>query len=279
MSTTVTLTTDFGLEDEYVAVMKGVILSRAPGVGITDVSHAIPPQDVNRAARVIDGASRYFPAGTIHVVVVDPGVGSGRRLLLVAARGQYFLAPDNGVLTLLLEEGGMPREVACPRLYLKPVSHTFHGRDILAPVAAALATGFDPAEVGPAVDLANVVRLDLGRPAVSADGAAIEGRVVRIDHFGNLITDIPRSLTERLSVVNGGDALVVTVAGRTVTGPATSYAAAPPGEAVALFGSHDTLEIAVNQGNASRMLGAAAGAPIGVTAGQNLHFTKQAKKN
>jgi len=273
----ITLTTDFGLEDEYTAEMKGVILGRAPAARIIDVTHAIAPQDVAGASRIVDNASRYFPAGTIHVAVVDPGVGSDRLLVLAGARQQLFLAPDNGLLSFLLgqEECAFVHAVTSAELFLRPVSRTFHGRDILAPVAAALANGLPPAEVGPKLDRDTLQRLPVSRGVVAENGGSIRGRVVRVDHFGNLITDIHRDDVAFLTAEdNGPGAFSVNLAGHTISGQAQSYAAAKPGCAVALFGSRDCLEIAVNQGNASHELGVLPGEQVILSANRKTSLYK-----
>ncbi|MDH5298628.1 MAG: SAM-dependent chlorinase/fluorinase [Desulfobulbaceae bacterium] len=279
MSEIITLTTDFGLADEYVGVMKGVILGRTPRARIIDLTHDIEPQGIARAAHVIDHASRYFPAGTIHVVVVDPGVGTSRRLILVGARGQLFLAPDNGVLTLLLGEDdfGFARVVACQQLFLHPVSRTFHGRDILAPVAAALADNLEPAEVGPEIAAAGLTTLPLPKAERAARGE-IRGEVIRVDRFGNLITNIPRALVNKLAPDTNAAGLAVAITGRTLAAVVETYGSVAIGTPAALFGSSDFLEIAVNGGNASQALNAAVGAEVTVSAERSITLMVPADK-
>lgn len=259
MSGIITLTTDFGLEDEYVGVMKGVILTLAPTTSIIDLSHGIKPQNVVQAAHTIYNGSNYFPDNAVHVVVVDPGVGGSRRLILVGARRQLFLAPDNGVLSLLLNkrEFTFARAVTNEELFLKPVSGTFHGRDILAPVAAHLADGLPSEKVGPPLECSELTQLDLAA-SLSPDGRSIKGTVIQIDHFGNLITNIDRQTVQELGITNQSH-LTVEIGHRVITGINVCYEESEPGGVLALFGSRDYLEIAINQGDAGKILGISIG--------------------
>ncbi|MBU0966063.1 MAG: SAM-dependent chlorinase/fluorinase [Proteobacteria bacterium] len=251
MTPLITLTTDFGLSDEYAGVMKGVIYTRCPGATIVDLTHGIRPQEVGQAARVIASAYRYFPLNTIHVVVVDPGVGSNRRIILLEAAGHLFLAPDNGVMTLLLPQTSKAYEVSNSDLFLQPVSHTFHGRDIFAPVAAHLACNLPPHSTGREIASQSLVSLALPTPALY--GNSLQGAVTDIDHFGNLITNIDRETAHRFCA---GDwrKLRVSAGALTITGVATAYNAVAIDLPVALFGSRDLLEIGIYQGNASKKL-------------------------
>ncbi len=193
MGPLLTLTTDFGLRDHYVGTMKGVILSRCPEAHIVDISHGVPPFSLWTGAYTIDQAAPYFPAGTIHVVVVDPGVGTTRRAILAEAIGQQFIAPDNGVLSMILarDPGAVVREITNQELFLPAVSATFHGRDIFAPVAASVACGrARPEEVGPI--LTAVERLPNVEPVQQANGDWV-GTVLSVDHFGNVITNFRAS--------------------------------------------------------------------------------------
>ena len=257
VSQAVTLLTDFGLSDGYVAQMKGAILGIAPDARIVDVTHEVPPQDVLRAAWLISDAYPSFPEGTVHAVVVDPGVGSERRVICVSAAGQLFLAPDNGVLELVLRRAANPVifEVSEARYFRAEVSRTFHGRDIFAPVAAHLANGLDPAKLGPT--LSGPVRLDI--PVATFAGGRINGSVAFADRFGNLITDIDAGLLGELS----GEP-VVRVAGREIRGISRTYSDAPPGGLVCYVGSSDRLEIAVTGGSAVKELGSSTGEPVEV---------------
>lgn len=254
----ITLTTDFGTRDSYVAQMKGAILSINPAVQIVDVTHAIPPQDVSRAAVVVEEIARVFPSGAIHVAVVDPGVGSHRALLAAEAAGQRFLAPDNGLLTMLLRRYP-PDRVHClleNRFWRNPVSATFHGRDILAPVAAHLSLGSDLAEFGPAMSVAALVRLSLGQP--QQVGGAVIGRVESIDAFGNLITNICES------DLPPGDrhSLSISLGDHLITGISHYYSERPSGGLVAVVGSSGRLEIAINGGSAATKLYLSVGTEI-----------------
>lgn len=184
-----TLTTDFGLDDYYVAAVKGVVLRLAPGATLVDVSHQVPPGDLPWAGFVLNAAAPWFPHGTVHLAVVDPGVGSARRLLAASTEGATFLAPDNGLLTPLFPRCLSLRSVERPDLYLPGGGATFHGRDRFAPVAAALLRGEGAAGLGP--EIADPVRLPHPEPRRENSGAA--GRVIHVDRYGNLVTDIPSS--------------------------------------------------------------------------------------
>ena len=251
----ITLTTDFGQRDGYVGVMKGVILGIAPHVSIVDISHEIPPQDVREAAYILSTAVPYFPSGTIHVVVVDPGVGSARRPIAIRTPTATFVAPDNGVLSFVLAEHARAevRHLDRPRFWLSQISRTFHGRDIFTPVAAHLAAGVPFGEVGTVIN--DPVTISLPRPQRTADGA-ICGEVLHVDRFGNLITDIPADW------LAGAASWRFEVAGQSIDGLSHAYAAVEPGALVALIGSAGRLEIAVCQGSAATFLGVAAGASV-----------------
>jgi hypothetical protein len=258
----ITLITDFGTTDEYVGSIKGVILGIDPAATVVDVTHAIRPQDLAQAAFALEATFRHFPQGTIHVVVVDPGVGTGRKILCLAKHRQLFLAPDNGILTLQLEEGGAAhlRWLENKAFWRPEVSPTFHGRDIIAPVAAHLSRGVDIRALGPELDPAAAVRLELLRPVVR-EGAGIDGVVVHIDRFGNLITNIP---ARALEGDRGGEGMHVVVGETWIGAISKTYADVTPGAFLALVGSRGTLEIAVNRGNAQEALGLAAGDPVRV---------------
>ncbi|HTV22964.1 MAG TPA: SAM-dependent chlorinase/fluorinase [Polyangiaceae bacterium] len=254
----ITLLTDFGLGDPFVGCMKGVILGRFPRAQIIDLTHGVPPQAVAEAAFWLERSQGAFPTGSVHVAVVDPGVGSERRILALEARGQLFLAPDNGLLGERLTSSPGARAVAVDTsrlsaLALPPPSATFHGRDIFAPVAAALASGAltldalgDPVTPHPCV---------LAPPV--ADAEFIRGQVVTVDRFGNLITNIDGAHvdTERPRYV--------LLAERPVP-LARTYADAPAGELVALVNAFDALEIARRDGNAETHLGLGRGTPVRV---------------
>ncbi|HEV2149782.1 MAG TPA: SAM-dependent chlorinase/fluorinase [Longimicrobiaceae bacterium] len=259
----VTLLTDFGTRDHFVAAMKGVILARAPDVALVDVTHEVPPQDVAAAAFLLLAAYRAFPAGTVHLAVVDPGVGSARRPLAVAAAGQRFVGPDNGIFSHVLdrEPGARVFHLDDARAFRHPVSHTFHGRDVFAPVAGALAAGADPAELG--TEVRDPVRLEPIGARRTAEGA-VEGTVLHVDHFGNCITsvaadDVPEGLGEGFRLRLGGGE---------VRALRTHYAGAAPGEPFAIWGSAGFLEVSVNGASAARRLGVRRGDAVTLAPGE-----------
>lgn len=251
--TIVTLTTDFGLADSYVAAMKGVILGIAPQARIVDITHQIAPQDVRAAAFVLAGALPYFPADAVHLVVVDPGVGSARRPIAVQSGPTRFVGPDNGVFTPALT-AGQPLVVQLEnQQYWRPaVSRTFHGRDIFAPVAAHLAAGAPLAALGAPVR--DPVLLESAEPVRLANGV-LRGQIVHADRFGNLISNIPAGWL-------AGQEWTVHIAGQSLVGVQPAYASVPEGQMLALVTSNDTLEVAVRGGSAAEMLAVAAGEPI-----------------
>jgi S-adenosylmethionine hydrolase len=252
----IALLTDFGLRDHYVGAMKGVILGICGDATLVDISHDIPPQDVLGGALELEASYRFFPAGTIFLVVVDPGVGSRRRGIAVAAGGYTFVAPDNGLLSSVL--GAHPPklivELTGTQYRLPSVSRTFEGRDRFAPAAAWLARGVELAALGRAVH--DVNRLEI--PAAASDGSIISGEVLRIDRFGNLMTTIDRRLVD----ASASDRIQIRIGGRTITRVVASYAEAAPGELCAVFGSTDHLELAVNGGNAAALLELRRGAAV-----------------
>lgn len=242
----VALTTDFGLVDPYVGIVHGVILAHAPAARVVDLCHGIPPQDVPRASYFLAHARAYFPPGTLHVAVVDPGVGSGRRILVAVDGDAAFLAPDNGLLAPVLSPAARVRELDVERFALKSPSRTFHGRDVFAPAAAAIARGLDPEDAGrgPLLELA---RADF--PRARFDGDAAEAEVLFADRYGNLV------LSARGDEL-GRDPAAWTVEARGLAiGVRGAYADAAPGEALALVDSFGALEIAVRDGNAAVQLG------------------------
>ena len=251
--TIITLTTDFGTTDYYVAALKGVVAGIAPAAQVIDITHEISAQNVRQAAYVLAAAVPFFPPGTIHVVVVDPGVGSARRPLAIASSNAMFVGPDNGVFTPVLDTTDL-RVVHLnrPEFWRPVISHTFHGRDIFAPVAAHLARGVALAELGDAIN--DPWKLDLEQPARLTAGG-LQGEVVHIDRFGNLITNIPSSWL-------AGQRWLVRIAGQTLDGVQAAYASVAPGQLLALVSSGDTLEIAVREGNAARQIAAGIGEPV-----------------
>jgi S-adenosyl-L-methionine hydrolase (adenosine-forming) len=259
MSATITLTTDFGTGSPYVAAMKGVMLGINPAVRLIDLSHAVSSQDVTHGAVLLAETTTWFPAGTIHVAVVDPGVGTARRLLYARIGDQNYLAPDNGLLSLLAKRTRPVRivELANSEYWLPAVSNTFHGRDILAPVAGQLSLGLEPERLGPIVF--DMQMFDW--PEAKAGDHRIDGAVRWIDHFGNLITNIPSSMLESAGPQNS---LRISCFGKQIHGTISSYGVRKPGELTALVGSSGYLEIAVVNGSAVKLLNAAAGAPVAV---------------
>jgi S-adenosylmethionine hydrolase len=270
MEPLITLTTDFGGESPYVAAMKGVILGLNPRARLIDLSHQIPPQDVRFAAFFLRASIPYFPPEAIHVVVVDPGVGTERALLYVEVGGHRLLAPDNGCWTGMVGQtplsgnphqtllSGQPKVLRLTerRFWRPAVSPTFHGRDILAPVAAHLSLGEDPRNLGQPYD--DWVRLETKSPIIEPD--RLLGEVIFIDHFGNLITNIPGSafagMRERHVQIVVGD--------QEITRRVRTYGEAEIGTAVALISSFDLMEVAVTGGSAQKKLGASVGAPVSV---------------
>ena len=246
----ITLTTDFGLEDDYVGVMKGVIHSINPGVTVVDLTHYIPPQDIEWTAYIIYYSFDYFPKGSIHVIVVDPGVGSSRPIKLIKLNGHYFLSPDNGVMTKLLNQY-QPEGIWTinnQEYFLPDISNTFHGRDIFAPVAAHLSKGVTPELMGKASR--EVKNLSLPEPQIKAN--EITGRIIHIDRFGNLITDIEHRMIAQLSA--SWDNLSIHLSNQILSGIKKSYEEVEEGKTLAIFGSKGLLEISVNKGNAAKML-------------------------
>jgi len=257
----ITLLSDLGTKDTYVGVMKAVILAVCPEARIIDLCHDIAPQDIQQAAFLLDTAWQYCPRGTVHVVVVDPGVGSERRVLAVEAHEQQFVAPDNGVLTYVLG-GAREYEVFSVErrdYFLPEVSQTFHGRDILAPVAARLAAGLPAHAMGPAVE-GPVTLLPVSRPVVV--GVGLEAHVVHVDRFGNLVTDVSEADLLTWQQESGSHGVVIRMGDSVIEEIGLTYAGKQPGELLALFGSTGRLEIAVNLGSAAECLGVGRGAIV-----------------
>jgi S-adenosylmethionine hydrolase len=257
----ITLTTDFGLTDSYVGSMKGVIMGIAPGARLVDITHAIGPQDTHQAAYILKTFYHYFPPGTIHLVIVDPGVGSQRRAIAFQSPTAIFIAPDNGILTEAWNdararwgpEGCQIVELTERRYWRDSVSNTFHGRDIFAPVAAHLAAGVPLAALGPRLPAINEVSFE--QPARGRNGELV-GRIIHVDHFGNCITNVtPRDL-ER---AGKSEQLTITIIDQHIAGLCQTYADGPVGALIALIGSSDHLELAVRNGNAAQTLGVGIG--------------------
>jgi len=254
----ITLTTDYGSNDHLVGTLKGVILKINPEANIVDITHHITPYDLLDGALAIGAAYSYFPPRTIHVVVVDPGVGTDRRPLLVSGETQYFVAPDNGVLSLVYEreQSLLVRHANVEHYYLQPVSKTFHGRDIFAPIAAWLSKGWQAASMGD--EITDHKKFTMPKPK-AADGA-VKGVILRVDSFGNLVTNFrPEDLPA--SALETGN-LQFQIGAQTVSRLVDTFAKGNPGEAFAYIGSNGFVEIGVNKGSAAKMLNAGRGVAV-----------------
>jgi len=261
----ISLLTDFGTDDEYVGLVKAVIYGIAPGADIVDLCHRIEPQDVAGAAFMISSAWRFFPEHSVHLVVVDPGVGTDRAIIAARSAGHTFVAPDNGVLTRILDSDPKVRIVRVENraFYRAEVSRTFHGRDIFAPVGAHLLRGVPLDRLGPAAASGSLRRIEVAAQRIDKNGEIV-GTVVWVDRFGNLITDIEVDEGSDTRGQEHGQTLQVRIGGRTLTGICRSYGDAEPGSALVVVGSRGTLEIAVNRGSASEKIGCGRGDPVRV---------------
>ncbi len=264
----ISLTTDFGLADGYVGTMKGVILSICPEVTLVDISHEIRPQAIEQAAYVLSTATPYFPPGSVHLVVVDPGVGGARRPIAVQAERGTYVAPDNGVLTLALDRDPPRQAVHLTRteFHLPAASATFHGRDVFAPTAAHLACGTAAGDLGDPIPVSEIAFLPPSQPVRQAGGTWL-CQVLHIDHFGNLVTNfrIPAkgaTAPDRLESLSYGERLTVAIAGVQIAGLHRTFSDVEIGEWVAYVGSSGRLEIGVRNGNAAHRLGAQIGEPV-----------------
>ena len=257
----ITLTTDFGLKDPYVAEMKAAILSICPTVVIVDVSHEIEKFNVRMGAYILASAASYFPKGTVHVAVVDPGVGTRRRALLVQTKLGFFLGPDNGLLALAAEKQGIMaiHEITNPKLMLPEVSSTFHGRDLFAPAAAHVASGVASTEFG--AEVRDFVKPSFAK--ITRDKDVMTGEVLHVDHFGNVITNLSKGEADKLSTRG----MVKVEVGRfkSKLKLLRTYGGTKQGEPLALIGSHGYLEIAVNQGNAAGMFQVKSGDRVSIS--------------
>ena len=256
----ITLTTDFGRDSHYVAVMKGVILSINPEARLVDVTHSVPAQNIRAGALAIEQATPWFPPDTLHVVVVDPGVGSERRIIYAEIAGQRYIAPDNGVLSRLAAQHTPAKIISIEEraFWLPRVSATFHGRDIMAPVAARLSRGLAAEQLGTCLD--SLVLLTW--PEVVILPRSIRGSIESIDSFGNLITDITESM---LAETPRDESVRVMCDEHETLGIYRTYSEHPPATLLALIGSSGRLELAIVEENAAAMLGIAAGTPVVVS--------------
>lgn len=257
--TIVTLTTDFGTRDGYVGEMKGVLLARAPSARLVDVTHSVPPGDTAAGSWVLGRVWSRFPEGSVHLAVVDPGVGSERRAVTALVGGRWLVAPDNGLVTEAALAHGIDalRELDPDRIGLEPFSDTFHGRDLFAPAAAHLAAGGDPSGLGAGLEPETAVHLELAR--ASRDGDVIRGEVRHVDRFGNLITNVPVDWLPASPTVAIGD--------YRVAGVSRSFAAVGAGQPVLIAGSGGTLEVCVRGASARETLGHGRGAEVTVAPG------------
>lgn len=258
MSQLITLTTDFGLQDYYVSAMKAVMLGIAPNVRFVDVSHEIPPQDIMAGAWVVRNSAFLYPPGTVHLVVVDPGVGTSRHAVALKIKDQYFVGPDNGIFSLLFDEFEYEAYMLNnPKYWREGVSNTFHGRDIFAPVAAHLSNGVSLEETGEPIE--ELVTYHWAVPIADKDG--LQGWVVHIDRFGNLITNLSHDLIkDHLKNKN----VKIYVGNTMLEKIVNTFGDVEEGEPAAFIGSSGMLEIGINKGNASRMLSVDKGAQISI---------------
>jgi S-adenosylmethionine hydrolase len=261
----ITLTTDFGLDDHFVGTMKGVILNILPEAEIVDICHSVPAFDVLDGALTIAAAYSYFPSGTVHLVVVDPGVGSARRPIVATTERYEFVAPDNGILSLIYrrEERLRVHCASAEHYFLQPVSQTFQARDVFAPIAAYLGKGVAPAKFGD--EISDFLRLDVPRPQRMAD-STLRGTVLKVDHFGNLITNI--SPHEAPLLMQPGSAQFKILLGeREVSGLKAAYAEGAPGEVFGILGSMGYLEVVANQASAAQILAVEKGCNVDLVLG------------
>ncbi|MEM4505185.1 MAG: SAM-dependent chlorinase/fluorinase [Candidatus Bathyarchaeia archaeon] len=255
MSSIITLITDFGLIDPYVAEMKAVILGINPEAKIVDITHNIEKFNIRMAAYILSAAAPFFPQNTVHVAVVDPGVGTQRKPILIETKHGFFIGPDNGILVLAAKKQGIKHvyEISNPRFMMKKVSQTFHGRDIFAPVAAYLSKGVPPSSFGQEIrkivapKFAKIIRRD----------DTLLGEVLHVDSFGNIITNITAKELKWLGV--RGEIIVELKGARLALRLCRAYAEVEPGKPLAIIGSHDFLEISINQGNAAEAFKVKAG--------------------
>ena len=262
----ITLTTDFGINDHFVGAMKGVILEIVPEAEIVDISHAVQAFDVLDGALAISQAYSYFPNGTVHVVVVDPGVGTERRPILASSDGFHFVAPDNGVLSLVYakEERIRVRHITAEHYFRQPVSNTFHARDVFAPVAAYLAKMVDSDKFGDEIE--DYVRFAAPRAKAVGENR-LRGVVLKVDRFGNLITNVAPEDAPALFAAPPG-AFKIVVGNREITAIRTAYAEGAAGEVFGILGSMGYLEIVANRAGAAQITGAAKGSEVNILLGE-----------
>jgi S-adenosyl-L-methionine hydrolase (adenosine-forming) len=260
----ITLTTDFGSNDHFVGAMKGVILEIAPEAEIVDISHAVQPFDILDGAITISQAYSYFPSGTVHVVVVDPGVGTKRRPIMASSDGYHFVAPDNGVLSMVYarEDRMHVRHLTSEHYFRQPVSQTFHGRDIFSPVAAYLAKQVDSQKFGEEIE--DFVKFAAPKPKATGENR-IRAIVLKVDRFGNLITNIT---PEDIPALFAGGKFTISVGSRQITEIHSAYAEGEPGEVFGILGSMGYLEIVANRAAAAQLTGANKGSEVAIVLGE-----------
>jgi S-adenosylmethionine hydrolase len=253
LSNIITLTTDFGESDYYVGTMKAVILNISPRVKLVDISHHVPPGDINHTAFILKSAVPFFPEGSIHIAVVDPGVGTKRRPILVQAKNHLLVGPDNGIFSDFIDPNSRIYHLDKKKYFLENISQTFHARDIFAPVAAHLLAGKNPSQLGKRIS--DPVMLD--RPQPVLEKGMIKGQVIHIDRFGNLVTNIPGNIIPKNPVVK--------IAGYRITGLASSYMGHKKAKPIAIIGSANLLEVSIPQGSAAKRLKARTGQKVIIT--------------
>jgi len=261
----VTLTTDFGTNDHFVGAVKGVILDIVPEAAIVDISHAVQAFDVLDGALAISQAYSYFPTGTVHMVVVDPGVGTARRPILASSDGYHFVAPDNGVLSMVYarEERMHVRHITSDHYFRQPVSNTFHARDVFAPVAGYLAKMVDSHKFGDEIE--DYVRFAAPKPKPAGENK-LRGVILKVDRFGNLITNVTPEDAPALFASNA--AFKIVVGGKEISDIRTAYAEGAPGEVFAVLGSMGYLEIVANRAAAAQLTGAGKGSEVSILLGE-----------
>jgi len=259
----ITLTTDFGLNDHFVGTIKGVILNIVPDAAIVDICHSVQAFDVLDGALTIAQSYSYFPSGTVHLVVVDPGVGTARRPILVTSERHHFVAPDNGVLSLVYgrEERLHIRHVSAEHYFLQPVSNTFHARDIFSPVAAWLAKGVDPEKFGD--EITDFVRFNAPKPK-AVDGNTLRGVVLKVDRFGNLVTNITPADAPMLFAAERAPFKIL-IGKQEITEIHSNYSEGTPGEVFGILGSTGYLEIAADRGSAAKIVGTGKGTEVTIS--------------
>jgi S-adenosylmethionine hydrolase len=261
----ITLTTDFGTNDHFVGTMKGVILEILPEAEIIDICHSVQPYDVLDGALTISQAYSYFPSQTVHIVVVDPGVGTARKPILASTEKYHFVAPDNGVLSMVYarESRLHVRHITADHYFLQPVSNTFHARDIFAPVAAYLAKDVDSLKFGD--EITEFIKFSAPKPK-AVDENRLRGVVLKVDRFGNLITNITPKDAPMIFGANSAG-FKITVGGKEITELSTTYADGAPGQVIAILGSMGFLEIAANRAPAAQLTGVGKGAEVMILLG------------